>query len=358
MYVFAPGGGAYIDQEAFVFRYPGLVVPIINYSVSLPISHHINWVLPGLKLDVIHSNHPIMLGDIAASKAEKLDLPLVFTFHTRYTEYSHYAPLPRKYARRLIRRKLTRYLNRCQHIICPSNSIKELLAGSGLSDGVTVVPTGIEIQPYQQADADEIRYRYGLVGKTVLVSVGRLAWEKNLETLLDAAAEVMMSDPNVMLLLVGGGPQRLELEAYTERLGIHSRVIFTGRVGFDEVPKYLKAGDIFVYASMTETQGLVTMEALAAGLPVVAVNATGTRDVVQDGEDGILVKNDPQELAAGVMRLVKDLELRNRMSIRAQDGAAEFDIMKQAEKMVAVYEQAIEDKRVGKTIQVKEIQQM
>lgn len=358
VYVFAPGGGGYIDQEPFIFRYPGFVVPGLNYSLSIPISLHINWVLPALKPDVIHSNHPVLLGDIAALKAEKLGLPLVFTFHTRYTEYSHYALLPKKYAQLMIKRRITRYVNKCQHIISPSNSMKELLSGSGLNKGVTVIPTGINLPPYQQAIGDEIRHQYGLEGKTVLVSVGRLAWEKNLETLLQAVAKVMQQDPGVVLLLVGGGPQRLELEVYTERLGIHSRVIFVGRVGFGEVPRYLKAGDIFTYASLTETQGLVTMEALAAGLPVVAVEATGTRDVVRDGEDGLLLGNDPQELAAGIMRLVKDLDLRHRMSDRAQDCAVEFDIMKQAEKMVAVYEQAIEDKREGKSIQVKEIQQM
>lgn len=358
VYVFAPGGGGYIDQEAFVFRYPGFVVPVINYSFSIPISLHINWVLPGLKPDVIHSNHPVMLGDIAAIKAGKLDLPLVFTFHTRYTEYSHYAPLPRKYARLLIRRKLTHYLNQCQHVVCPSNSIKDLLAVSGLTEGISVIPTGIDIQPFQDADGTEIRRRYHLEGKTVLVSVGRLAWEKNLKTLLKAAAKVFQLDPGVVMLLVGGGPQRLEIEAYAERLGIHNRVIFTGRVGFDDVPEYLQAGDIFVYASLTETQGLVTMEALTAGLPVVAVDASGTRDVVRDGVDGILVGNDPQELANGIMRLVGDPDQRRQMSARTQESAADFDILRQAEKLVSVYEQAIEDKRAGRFIQVEEIQEM
>lgn len=356
VFVFAPGTGGYKDQDPFIFRYPVFLdVQEFNYSISLPVSPYIDWVLPRLKPEVIHSNHPLWLGDIAANKAEALGIPLVFTFHTRYTEYSHYVPLNQAFVKGIITEWLARYLRLCQHIVAPSESIRQILAEHGVSERVTTIPTGIDIQPYKNADGSKIRANLGWEENCVLVSVGRLGKEKNWETLLSACAWLMAREDRARLLLVGDGPQRAELEEYCQELGIMEDVHFAGRVPFEMVPSYLKAGDIFCYASLTETQGLVTMEALAAGLPVVAVDATGTRDVIKNGVEGILTKNDSQALAEGIIRLMVKDEIRRLFIENGAQKVAQMDIQNQAHLLLDVYEQSIEDKRAGKHIQIEKL---
>ena len=355
VFIFAPGSGKYVDDEPYIFRFPAFEIPQFNYSISIPVSTYVNWTLPRLKPDVIHSNHPVLLGDIAANRAFKFDLPLVFTFHTRYTEYSHYVPLQQAFVKGVIVEGLARYLRKCQHIITPSASIQNILAEHGVDDRVTTIPTGIDLEPYRDADGRKIRDHFGWGNDRVLVSMGRLAREKNWETLLDACARVMETHADVRLLLIGDGPQRDELEKYASDLGIANRVTFVGRVPFESVPDHPKAGDLFCFASVTETQGLATMEALAAGLPVVAVDATGTRDVVEEGVDGLLTHNDSQALALAISRLLDDNGLRETFIANAREKVKQFDTKRQAKRLVEVYRQVIEDKKAGYTIRVESL---
>lgn len=349
----------YKETEPYIFRYPAVNVPQFNYSITMPHSNTVNKMLPSLKLHVIHSNHPILLGDVAANRAEKLGVPFVFTFHTRYIEYADeytaaYVPFSQAFVRGIIVEGLAKYMNQCQHIVTPSDSIRQNLAEfAGLTDReVTTIPTGIDLEPYQKADGQRIRRKYNWNQQKVLVSVGRLAEEKNVQTLISAAAQVIKEDNSVRLLLVGDGPQRNDLEKYAKKLGVAEQIKFTGRIPFDAVPAHLKAADIFCFASITETQGLVTMEAMAAGLPVVAVNASGTSDAVVDGQEGLLTKDDPTDLGQALKRVLNDEALLARLKANAVKKAEAFDMMVQAKKMVAVYEQAIEDKKAGRHVQI------
>jgi glycosyltransferase involved in cell wall biosynthesis len=176
--------------------------------------------------------------------------------------------------------------------------------------------------------------------------------EKNWKTLLAAVAQVFQKYDDVRLLMIGDGPLRHELESYMEELGIRERVIITGLVPFDDIPAHLKAGDIYCFASVSETQGLVTMEAMAAGLPVAAVRATGSRDVVEEGVQGLLTQNDSDALARAILRLLEDSPLRARLRSAAAEKARQFDCSIQAEKMLTVYEKAIEDRRRGQYVKV------
>ena len=184
-------------------------------------------------------------------------------------------------------------------------------------DKSTTIPTGINLAPYQDADGAPIRRKYGLELKRVLVTNGRLSMEKNWKTLLAAVAPVFQKYDDVRLLMIGDGPLRHELESYMEDLGIRERVIITGLVPFDDIPAHLKAGDIYCFASVSETQGLVTMEAMAAGLPVAAVRATGSRDVVEEGVQGLLTHNDSDALARAILRLLEDSSLPRPPAFRS-----------------------------------------
>jgi len=356
VFVFAQHASKYTDDEPFIFRYPATIeLPLSqNFPLTIPVFPTLDeWVLPPLKLDVIHSHHPFLLGQSAASKADEFNLPLIFTFHTRYREYSHYFPIDQKLAKRAIDRLLGDYMEKCQHIVVPSDSIKEMLAEQyGVTEQITTVPTGLDLKPFQIADGQAIRQKYGWGNDKVLISIGRLAKEKNWETLLTAAAEVIRKHSDVRLVIIGDGEERKALNKVAQDLNIAGRVEFAGQIPFGDVPSYLKAADLFCFASVTETQGLVTMEAIAAGLPVVAVNATGTRDVIEHAQEGLLTDNDSMALARAISQVIDDEALLQRFREGAKKRAEDFDIIQQAKKLLDVYHQAIEDKKANQFVRV------
>ena len=353
VFIFAQESRDYEDCEPFIFRYPGFDIPGFDYSFTLPVSSHIDWVFPHLKVDVIHSNHPVLLGKVAVDKAEKYNLPLVFTFHSRYTEYGAYLPVNQSFLRRLVVDFLAQYIPQCQHVITPNESIRQSLSEyGGVTERVTTIPTGIDLEPFKSADGGAIRQKYELEGKRLLVSTGRLSPEKNWKTLIAAYAEVIRQAENARLMLIGDGPQRGDLEDYAKDLGVFEQIIFTGLIPFEDVPMHLQAADLFCFASIVETQGLVTVEALAAGLPVVAVRAAGPRDVIDEGVQGLLTENDSHALAQAILRLLEDDALLRRFQAEACAKARIFDIRFQADKVVAVYQQAIEDRAAGRSVVV------
>jgi 1,2-diacylglycerol 3-alpha-glucosyltransferase len=351
VFVFAPQAPQTDDLEPYIFRYPSLDLGLPGeITATIPIWSFADKLLPPLKLDVIHSHHPILLGNVAANKAEELNLPLVFTFHTQYREYSHYVPLTQEivqeFVKDVIDTWLVEYIKRCQHIVVPSESIRKLLAEEyGVTERVTIIPTGLDLKVYQRADGEAVRQARGWEDDQIIISAGRLASEKNWETMLRAMPAVIQSIPNVRLVIAGEGEDRASLEKLAGQLGIQERVEFAGKVSFDDMPAFLKAADLFCFASITETQGLVTLEAMAAGLPVVAVDASGTRDVVENDREGLLTANDSQALSEALLNVLTDEDLRMRFTEAAGDKARQFSIEEQAHKLLGVYETAIEARK-------------
>jgi len=358
VFVFAQSDGSYKDNEPFIFRYPSLPLPSGEISAAIPVSPFVDQLLPALKLDVIHTHHPILLGQTAARKAAELGLPLVFTFHTQYWEYTHYIPFPQEviqeFLKNAVHKWLKEFMQKCQHIIIPSESMKEILVRDyGLEERYTVIPTGTNLEPYQRADGKTLRKEKGWQDETILISVGRLAPEKNWEILLQAFAKVYPEHPNLRLVLIGDGTAKESLQELAYDLGISERVTFTGSLPFEEVPAYLKAADAFSFASITETQGLVTIEAMAAGLPVVAVDGSGTRDIVEHGKQGYLVENDADALAKGLHQLLSDPGQMKRFRHNALKKSKAFDVDLLSKQMISVYEQAIQDKKADQFVTLK-----
>jgi len=360
VFVFAQSDGDYVDEAPFIFRYPSLTLPIqVEVPAVIPVSPFVDQLLPSLKLDVIHTHHPGLLGQTAAAKAKDLSKPLVFTFHTQYQEYTHYFPLPQEaiqeFLKGAVKTWLRDFMRKCQHIVIPSESMKEILTREyGLRDRYTVIPTGINLEPYQSANGNGLRTREKWQDDKVLISTGRLAPEKNWETLLKAAGKVYQSHPDLRVVLIGDGPDKKALQDLAVELGLAERITFTGKLPFEEVSTYLKAADLFGFASVTETQGLVTMEAMAAGLPVVAVDASGTRDIVDNGEQGFLVPNDADALAASINQLIASPEKMRRFSINALKKAKTFEVDHLAKRLVNVYKQAIQDRKDKQYVSIEE----
>jgi 1,2-diacylglycerol 3-alpha-glucosyltransferase len=358
VFIFAQEHGDFVDKDPFIFRYPSLNLPTsVDIPAAIPISPFVDRLLPSIKLDVIHTHHPFLLGQTAAAKAQELNLPLVFTFHTQYREYTHYVPFPAEAVQNFLKNAVDRWLQdfmrRCQHIIIPSESMREILVAQyGLKNNFTVIPTGIDLDSYHTADGERIRKKRRWDKDIVMISVGRLASEKNWDTLLRAAALVIQAIPHFRLVLIGDGPDRKDLEALVKELGIQRRVNFIGSRPFSEVPSYMKAANLFGFASITETQGLATLEAMAAGLPVVAVDASGTRDILNHGQQGYLVENNAEALAAAVKKLLSNPERMKKFAHAAYKRAQSFNIEKLTKSLLDVYEQAIYAKKKNRFVKV------
>mgnify|MGYP002640453372 CR=1 FL=1 len=352
VFIFAPHSGDYIDDEPFVFRYPAIDLPQYRqFPFAIPISHCLDRILPSLRLDVIHSQHPFLLGQTASIKATHLGVPMVFTFHTRYREYSHYLSINQKFVKEQIDHWLRDYMSQCHHIIAPSESMRELLSSEyGVTSQVSVLPTGIDLKAYQHLERTDLRHKLGWDENRILISVGRLAVEKNWNTLLEAAAPVLKKHPDARLVVLGEGAECSDLQELAEKLAITRQVDLRGETPPEDVPGYLAAADLFCFASITETQGLATMEAMAAGLPVVAVDASGTRDAVDHGVEGLLTENDPAALAAAIEQLLDDEALRLRFADAAYRRAQTFGIRHLVKQLLEIYVQAGEDARSGRFV--------
>lgn len=350
VYVFAPEAPGYEDEEYGVFRYPALRLPVAdNYPLAIPVSPQIDWLVPRLKLDIIHSHHPVLLGEEAVTFAKKLNLPHVFTHHTQYEEYSHYFPINQNIVKTLTREVVRLYLVRSVAIIAPTASMRVQIAAQHptIESRLRVVPSPVNLEHFhfKPDKGAKIREKFHLKNTFVFVSVSRLTPEKNVSTLLQAFAQVASGYPDARLMLVGDGPLRHELELQAKRLQIAGRVIFVGSVGYMEVPNYLSAGDVFAFASTTETQGLVTLEAMATACPVIVVDAPGNRDVARHEENGLLVQNSVVALATAMRRIMKDEALRKTLGEGAQQTAREYSAPVLTQKLVDTYHEAIETYR-------------
>lgn len=358
VFVFAQHSNDYLDEEPFIFRYPAINLPLTGDApAAIPISHCFDQLIPALKLDVIHSHHPILVGALAANKAAELGLPLVFTFHSHYPIYTQYFPISQENVQEFLKDTIENfirdYLKKCQHVVVPSESMRKTLKESyGVENHVSVIPTGLDLKLYRHADGEPVRQENGWGDDVVMISVGRLAPEKNWETLIKAVARVVPTHPGLRLVLIGDGQEREALENLVVELDISRRVEFLGKIPFKEIPNYLKAANIFGFASVTETQGLVTMEAMACGLPVVAVDASGTCDVITHGVDGLLTKNSSEALAEAIERMLTEDGIMPRFREAALQKAGSFDIHLQARRLVEVYKQAIQDKGEGQFVTV------
>jgi glycosyltransferase involved in cell wall biosynthesis len=290
-------------HEPGCLRVPGLRAPT-HHAYVLPLG---GWpgvarAVRGLGLDIYHAQHPFLLGASAAAWARRAARPLVFTWHTHYERYGHYCPGLAGPAGRLALRRALAFAGRADLVVAPAPGVARLLDRRGLRTPVVVVPTGVPLAPPRGPDARRTA-REALtlpLARPLCLSVGRLAPEKNVAFLLRGFARLLGQLPDAVLALVGDGDGRAGLEHLADRLGIAARVRFLGAVPHARIAGYYAAADLFLFCSTSETQGLVILEALAAGLPVVAVRSAAAADVLAQDLAGILTPADEEAFARAV----------------------------------------------------------
>ncbi|MCL4693946.1 MAG: glycosyltransferase, partial [Candidatus Hydrogenedentes bacterium] len=279
---------------------PGVVrVPAIqnfngsDFSVALPVPLLLKNALDEFEPDIIHSHHPFLLGDVALRQAASRQLPLVFTHHTMYEHYTHYVPGDADVLQALAREMCAVYAGRCDHVIAPSSSVKEVLHDHDVETPITVIPTGVDTEQFASGDGAAFRREHGIPEDAFVVGhLGRLAPEKNLRFLTEAAIDFLQCREQAHLLVVGDGPEREAIADMTADAGVADRTHLTGALDGQKVVDAYHAMDVFAFASKSETQGMVLIEAMAAGTPVVALEAFGVCDVLRDRENGVLVRKE------------------------------------------------------------------
>lgn len=321
-----------------------------DFSVALPIHPHLSKAIDEFDPDIVHSQHPFLLGITALRTARHRRLPLVFTHHTLYEQYTHYMPGNSPALKRFVIELATRYANLSDQVFAPSQSIRDLLLERGVTSPVSVVPTGVRLENFASGDGAAFREHLKIPEDACVVGhLGRLAPEKNLEFLAQAVADFIKHNQQAHFMVVGTGPSKDAVHKTFDQAGLASRLHFAGILQQQQLTNALHAMDLFAFASTSETQGMVLTEAMAAGLPVVALDAPGVREVVKDKINGRLLKETTVASFSAALQWMLEQSAQQRYNLQqaALATADGFSMPRSADTALACYatlaEQSLEE---------------
>jgi 1,2-diacylglycerol 3-alpha-glucosyltransferase len=344
VYIFTFGDDEVVDTEKNIIRTTG--VPVVDTGIYFNLRYNRQARQMLYSMDIAHVHHPFVSGSLAMLYCVPRNIPVVFTNHTRYDLLAQaYMPiLPEKIGDAALKAYLSPFYRACDLVIIPSSSMRQVLEEHfGLVSSVEVIPNGLDLTPYREITQFMDRSSFGFSNNDVIVIyVGRLSPEKNLTLLLRAFYGVTMTYDHVRLLIVGDGPDRENLEAQVKHMNIKTKVHFTGMVDYKNIPAYMAASDIFVTPSSFETFGLSTVEAMAAGLPALGIDAPGTSDIIQDGVTGLIVNDDLAVFTAKLVLLSTDHDLRLRMGKEALEASKKYDIQTTTNMLLRHYERLVD----------------
>lgn len=300
-------------------------------------------ILGGRKFDLVHIQTPFVAHYAAVALANEMGLPKVVTYHTFFEEYLyHYIPfLPAAWLKGFARRFSRKQCNDVEAIVVPSTAMAKTLQEYGVERPLHIIPTGIPEDMFEEGERAPFRKRHGIPENApVMLFVGRVAFEKNIEFLIEATGIARKQMPDLLLIVAGEGPalKSIEKKIRAMRLEKHVKLI-----GYMDRKRQLKdcysAADAFVFASRTETQGLVLLEAMAAGLPVISTAHMGTCDILKPDSGSVVPEDDPESFAAQMVRVMSDEKIRNELALEARGYARKWSSGAMAEKMMALYQE-------------------
>lgn len=321
-------------------RMPSLPLPISTpYRLTLPLVNRHNRHAILNRLHVLHAHSPFVTGWMSVRYARRLRIPLVYTYHTRLEEYVHYFPVDAKAARYAASTLTRTFANQADSVIVPTPAMARRLRELGVTVHLEVVPSGIETEHFSAGKRrEDLRASFGTkANERLLLFVGRLAREKNVDILLEALA---YAKTPARLVIAGDGPELQTLQAKACALRIDSRTVFLGAVSHAELPDLYATADAFVFPSVTETQGLVVAEALAAGALVIAADSPAMRDVLESA--GLLVEPSASSFAAAFAQIPQTADSGRAQA--AKTSAERFAAARQATKVAALYERLIAER--------------
>lgn len=372
VYIFAPSYKEAMD-EPYVIRYRSRK-KMLKGEIVIPkfLDQVIEEKFVANSFDIIHVHHPMLMGYTAQYLGRKYSIPVVFTYHTRYEQYLHYLKPYDRLQKHCNRRDMNRirtlerkllyggseklvtvhnrlFTNQCKLVLAPTRSMKQYLEEQGTTTNVEVVPTGLLKDDFQcEAEkVEQIRKQYLDGKKYLFCTVSRLEKEKNIQFILSGLQKLKANQGDCFrFLLIGDGSEKEELIKEAVRLGLEKNAIFCGCVEHSDIRNYYQACDLFLFASRSETQGIVLLEAMAAGLPVVAVDATGTSDVVNDGWNGYITELDIDEWESKLEWVLENATLKKWMEQNSRTEAKRYLSHKVARRVERLYQNVLFDQRM------------
>lgn len=351
VHLIAPDYYAPSDDESDILRVPARQLPmdpedrLMRYGWAM---QHLSR-LHAEKYDIVHVQTPFVAHYLGINIAKKLGVPCVETYHTFFEEYFyHYIPfLPKRWLKTTARRISRKQGNSLDGMVIPSRPMLDVLRQYGVSSHAEVIPTGLQPSSFTPGDGPAFRAKYGIAqDRPVLLFVGRVAHEKNIGFLLKVLERVRQDAPDILFVIAGEGPALAGLEADVIRMGLTANVMFIGYLDrHAELNSCYRAGDIFVFSSRTETQGLVLLEAMAQGVPVVSIAEMGTRDVLREGQGVWIAREDVEDFADKVIRLLADRQERTTLGQLGRDYAQLWSSGSMAERMLQFYQGMIAQPR-------------
>ena len=292
--------------------------------------------------DLVHVHTPFLAHYAGVRCARRQGIPCVATYHTFFEEYlHHYVPvLPRALGRAVARRFTRSQCRDVAALIAPSEPMRAVLLEYGVTTPIHVIPTGLCARRFEPGNGARFRAANALpADRPLMLYIGRVAREKNIEFLLHVFARVRQSVPNALFVIAGEGPARDSLQELAYRLGLVEDVRFVGYLDRDsELLDCYAAADVFVFASRTETQGLVLLEALAQGAPLVSTAKLGTRSILKEGCGALIVEEEVESFAAAAVRVLRDAGLRARLGGEGRRYAREWSSVWMARRLQELYQ--------------------
>jgi 1,2-diacylglycerol 3-alpha-glucosyltransferase len=343
VYVFTFGNTDYEDDERHVIRSPGLPLTDTGFYLSFQYNRKAKALVQSM--DIVHVQHPFLSGRLALRYCRPLNIPIVFTNHTRYDIYAQtYLPgLPEGITETLMETYMPDFCSAVNLVISPSPGMATVLRKFKVDAPIVVVPNGVEMTRFQNAQP-LARADFGFNPEDILlVYTGRLAPEKNLPFLLKAFSGVAQTIDNLHLILVGDGPERKDLKERAKSSPVAQNIHLTGKVAYEDLSGYLAMCDLFVTASLSEVHSLSLIEAMAAGLPALGIHSVGVGDTIQDNMTGLLASNDLAAFTAKLTRLCLDASLREKMSIATRKESERYDIYHTSQTMLGHYQRLVNE---------------
>lgn len=295
--------------------------------------------------DILHVHTPFAAHYLGLRLSRRLSIPCVETYHTFFEDYMHhYLPILPKPLLRMLARRLSRsQCNAMDAVIAPSQPMLDALRSYGVKSHAEVIPTGLQEHSFVPGDGPGFRRRYGIApDRPVMLFVGRVAHEKNIGFLLRMALQVKHSRPDILLVLAGEGPALEQLRKEARALGLQDNILFLGYLDRKtELNDCYRMADVFVFSSLTETQGLVLLEAMAQGVPVVAIAEMGTKSILFEGKGALIAPQDEQGFAERVLGLLANPEYGRALGEKAHGYALHWSASYMAERMMKFYRQVI-----------------
>ncbi len=313
--------------------------------LAMPFAHRLTKVIDRFKPDIIHAHHPFLMGEMGLRFAARYDRPLVFTYHILFNQYSHYLGGSSSVANRFLVELAAGYANNVTRIIAPSESVRQILLEEGVHKTIDVVPTGVDVAVFSQGNRGAARQKLGVTEENILIGhIGRISIEKNIEFLTQAVIRLLRENENAHFMLAGKGPLSETIEKLFDDPQISKRVHITGALQGQDLVDHYHALDLFVFSSKSETQGMVLTEAMAAGVPVLGIDAPGVRETIQDKENGRLVKDEEfDEALSWCVNKAANKSEWEQMRQNARATAETFSVDKCAKSALRTYRAAADD---------------